>query len=128
MADQLLLDTDVLIDYLRGRADAIDYIENQAIAALISAATVAELYAGVRDGVERSKLDAFVGVFGIVPVDTEIAIKGGLYRRDYGKSHSTGLVDSLVAATAELQHATLITLNKKHFPMLTNVVVPYQKV
>ncbi len=58
-----------------------------------------------------------------------IAAAGGLIRRDYGKSHGVGLADAIIAATVELRKADLVTLNRKHFPMLqANVVVPCQKV
>lgn len=127
MSERLLLDTDVLIDYLRGNLDAIAYLENQAAPLQIAAITVAELYAGVRDSKERAKLDAFVSAFEIVPTTKEIAIQGGLYRRDYGKSHGTGLADALIAATAEHAQATFVTMNRKHFPMLPNVITPYQR-
>jgi predicted nucleic acid-binding protein len=128
MDERLLIDTDVLIDYLRGKAEAVAYLENLTESLLVSVITVAELYAGVREGAERTKLDGFIRAFEIVPVDREIAIRGGLYRRDYMKSHNVGLADALIAATAEMRQATLVTLNSKHFPMLANVVVPYQKV
>lgn len=128
MADSLLIDTDVLIDYLRDKAEAVSYLENLREPLLISVITVAELYAGVRDGVERTKLDEFIRAFEIVPIDQEISVKGGLYRRDYMKSHNVGLADALIAATAEVHQARLVTLNGKHFPMLLNVVIPYQKV
>src|SRR2546428_6304128 len=124
MADSLLLDTDLPIDYLRGRAEAVTYLEGRTESLLISAITVAELYAGVRDGPERAKLAAFIQAFEVVPVDPEVALQGGLYRRDYGKSHSTGLADALIAAAAEVRQAALVTLNRKHFPMLTNVIIP----
>jgi predicted nucleic acid-binding protein len=127
MAEHLLIDTDVIIDYLREQPEAVAYLEGLVGPQLLSAVTVAELYAGVREGEERVALDSFLRAFEIVPVDTEIAVKGGLYRRDYGKSHSVGLADALIAATAEARHATLVTLNKKHFPMLSTVSVPYQK-
>lgn len=42
MSERLLLDTDVLIDYLRGRAEAVAYLERLTTALLISAITVAE--------------------------------------------------------------------------------------
>lgn len=128
MADRLLIDTDVLIDYLRGRAEAVSYLESLNAPLLISAVTVAELYAGVREGAERVALAEFIRAFQIAAVEQEIASKGGLYRRDYGKSHNTGLADALIAATAEAHQATLVTCNKKHFPMLTNIIVPYQKI
>ena len=121
----LLVDTDVLIDYLRGRTEAEDYVDNLSAPLFLSVITVAELYAGVRDGAERTKLDMFVGAFGIIAVDRDIAIMGGLYRRDYGKSHGTGLADALIAATVTVHNLTLVTLNNKHFPMLTALIVPY---
>lgn len=123
----LLIDTDVLIDYLRSRAEAVTYIESLTEPLMMSAITLAELYAGVRDGAERAALDAFAGAFTVLPVDDEVAVQGGLYRRDYGKSHNVGLADALIAATAETAQASLVTLNDKHFPMLSNVTVPYQK-
>ncbi len=127
MNQKLLLDSDVLIDYLRGRAESINYLESVTAPLFISTITVAELYAGVREGVERQQLDLFLQAFYFVPLDTDIAVKGGLYRRDYGKSHGVGLSDALIAATATLQQATLVTLNKKHFPMLSDIHVPYSK-
>lgn len=127
MTRLLLVDTDVLIDYFRGQPNAVGYIEGLTTPFLISAVTVAELYSGVREGEERKALDAFVEAFGAVAVDEEIAAKGGLHRRDYRKSHDMALPDALIAATAEVKGATLVTLNDKHFPMLRNVVVPYVK-
>ena len=125
MAERLLIDTDVLIDYLRDKAEAVSYLESLTEPLLISVITVAELYAGVREGTERTKLEEFIRAFEMVPVSREISIKGGLYRRDHIKSHNFGLADALIAATAEIQQAKLVTLNSKHFPMLANVIVPY---
>jgi predicted nucleic acid-binding protein len=127
MAEQLMLDTDILIDYLRDREDATSYVESLDGPLLISVITVAELYAGVREGNERARLDSFIQAFDLVPVDAFIAMRGGLYRRDYSKSHNVGLADALIAASAEARQATLVTLNRKHFPMLTDIVVPYLK-
>lgn len=127
MPSILFIDTDVIIDYLRGQADAVTYLESLTGSQCLSAVTVAELYAGVREGNERSVLDTFIKAFEIVPVDEIMAVNGGLYRRNYGKSHNVGLADAMIAASAEARGATLITLNKKHFPMLTHVYVPYLK-
>lgn len=125
--DRLLLDTDVLIDYLRERAEAVTYLESLAGELAVSVITVAELYAGVREGDERLRLDTFVSAFDLVPVTAEIARRGGLYRREYVRSHNTGLADALIAATAEEIGARLVSLNRKHFPMVADLVVPYQK-
>lgn len=127
MPERLLIDTDVLIDYLRANADAVSYLENLHEVPLISVITVAELHAGVREGSERTALSDFLEAFEIAPLTKEIASAGGLYRRDFGASHGVGLNDALIAATAHVNNAELVTLNRKHFPMLASVTVPYQK-
>lgn len=83
----VLIDTDVLIDYLRAKQEAVNYVDNLSVPLFLSVITVAELYAGIRDGSERTTLDTFISAFSIVPLDREIGVQGWLYRRDYGKSH-----------------------------------------
>ena len=126
MPERLLLDTDILIDYLRGVPEAVTFLDNLENPLLISAIAVAELYAGIRPGKEIQLLQQFLTAFEIIPVDQDIARQGGLYRGNFGPSHNTGLADALIAATAELTQTTLVTLNIKHFPML-KVRVPYHK-
>ncbi|MCE5319256.1 MAG: type II toxin-antitoxin system VapC family toxin [Parachlamydia sp.] len=124
-----LMDTDVLVDFLRGVPPAVKYLHKMMADSIcyVSTITIAELYAGVRDGKERLILDQFIQEFSIAPTTVSMAQIGGIYRRDYGKSHSVGLADALIAATAEELSLSLVTLNKKHFPMLRKVHVPYQK-
>ncbi len=120
-----LLDTCILIDYFRGNEKAAQFLEELDAPPFLSALTVAELYAGVREGKERTLLDNMVQHFPIVPLNDEAAIKGGLYRRQYGKSHGVGIVDALLASSAECKDLILATVNVKHFPMLENVYSPY---
>jgi len=127
MAIRLLFDTDVIIDYLRDQTDAVQYLENRPEILLISSIAVAELYSGLRDQSEREALETFLKAFEVVPINQEIAIKGGTYRRDYYKSHGTGFADALIAATADIRQAKLVTLNDKHFPMLKDIITPYRK-
>lgn len=46
---RMLVDTDVVVDYLRGEDQAIGFIKSQASRVVLSAVTVAEVYAGVKD-------------------------------------------------------------------------------
>ncbi len=124
----LVIDTDVAIDYLRGQPDATAYFKSiTGDRALMSMVTVAGLYAGVREGVERTMLEQFLLSFELVPANEAIAVQGGLFRRDYKRSHQMGLADALIAATAVSVGATLVTLNDKHFPMVADLLVPYRK-
>ncbi|MEK7686552.1 MAG: type II toxin-antitoxin system VapC family toxin [Verrucomicrobiota bacterium] len=127
MAAGLLLDTDVLIDYLRAAPEAVAWLEGQTGRLCVSVISVAELYAGVREGREREELDAFVQIFEILPVDAVVAQRGGLLRREYGRSHGVGLPDALLAGTALVCSLELVTLNLKHFPMLPDLAVPFRK-
>lgn len=125
----VLVDTDVLIDFLRGLPEARDFVRDLPFDTAISAITVAELHVGVRDGGERTALQGMLETFRILSLDAEIARRGGLLRRDFGRSHGVGLNDGLIAATAEVHGLKLASLNLKHYPMLTaeQVFAPYRK-
>lgn len=123
----MLVDTDILIDFLRGRAEAIDFLERHVDDLHVSAVTVAELYQGVREGRERTRLSATLSALTVLPLTEEIAENAGLLRRDFRASTGCGLADCLIAATAFQHRMALATLNAKHFGMLKEVVVPYKK-
>ncbi len=121
MERSILLDTDVLIDFFRGHREAVAFVNANASRIILSSIVIAELYAGVKGDAEKIVLDNFASIFRVVPVNTEIAKAGGLYKRDYGKSHGIGLADAILAATAQAEGADLKTLNTKHYPMLRNL-------
>lgn len=123
----ILVDTDVMIEFLRGNAKAVNFITSHFEQIMLSSVTVAELYSGVRDGKEREALDAFIARIHVVPISAKVAMQGGLYKRDYFKSHGTGLADAMIAATADSSGEPLFTFNRKHFPMLKNVKAPYKR-
>ena len=127
MSSVILLDSDVLIDFLRRQPPAVAYLESLTAPPLLSAVVVAELFSGVRDGDERRLLEEFVASVQGIGIDERIATAAGLLRRQYLKSHRPELADMLIAATALAHGATLVTLNARHFFMLPNVHVPYQK-
>jgi hypothetical protein len=125
--ERLLIDSDLAIEYLRDRQEAIDYLESLEGSLHISTLTIAELYAGVRGEREQHRLEQFLLAFQVLPVGQEVGRIGGLFRRNYGPSHGTGLVDALIGATAQLYRATLVTFNARHYPMLNDVQVPYAR-
>lgn len=127
MPARLLIDSDLAIEYLRDRQEAIDYLESLEGSLLLSTLTVAELYAGVRGEREQHHLEQFLLAFQVLPVSQEVGRIGGLFRRNYGPTHGTGLVDALIGATAQLYRATLVTFNARHYPMLNDVQVPYTR-
>lgn len=118
MQHEPLVDTDVWIDYLRGHPQAIKCVKQLPERVWISAVSVAELHVGVREGTEREALTQLLSTLKVVDVDAVIATRGGLLRRDYGRSHGVGLNDALIGATALEMQLQLLTLNVKHYPEL----------
>lgn len=113
-----LLDTDVLIDYLRGHPQAVAFVSALPDIVYVSSITVAELHVGVREGPERVALADLLSTFRNLDISSEMAQQAGLLRRDYGRSHGVGLNDCLIAATALAHNLQVCTLNVKHFPSL----------
>lgn len=123
----VLLDTDVLIEFLRGRPQARAYFDELNAKPLISSITVGELYSGVRNELEEEELRGFLRAFEAVPLSKQIAEVGGFYKRDFGPSHGVGLADAMIAGTARIRGVPLVTFNLKHFPMLDDVTAPYPR-
>jgi predicted nucleic acid-binding protein len=121
-----LLDACVIIDYLRDRPEAVELIRGASARPDVSAITVAELFAGARTANEQRRIDGLLHQLVVRNVDLEVARLGGAYRRRYGHSHGVLIPDALIAATAQVHGARLVTRNARHFPMLDDLVVPYQ--
>lgn len=124
---EYLIDTDIIIDYLRGIKEAIEKIEDNTANIYLSAMSIAELYQGVRNEKERIKLELTLSTFTILPITHDIAKQGGIFACKYRPSHGCGLADCLIAATVEEHALTLQTLNIKHYPMLQRIEIPYKK-
>jgi predicted nucleic acid-binding protein len=77
----LLIDTDVLVDYLRGDLRALAYLKAATSTLRISCLTLSELYVGIRDGAERNALTRLEDLLEVIPIDRDIAVQGGLLLR-----------------------------------------------
>ena len=127
MTKPVLVDTDVMVDFLRGHSKAVALVHAQSARIILSSIVAAELYAGVRGGEELRTLDSLISLFRVVPVSPELARAAGLYKRDHAKSHGVGLADAIMAATAQAENADLKTLNTKHYPMIKGLEPAYTK-
>lgn len=84
-----------------------------------------ELLAGVREA-ERPRVEAFFQTLSWVPVDEEVSRMGGeLARRHRAAFSGIDDVDYLIAATALVLDAELLTTNVRHFPMLEGLEPAY---
>ena len=121
-----LLDSNILIDVSRGNRAAIGYVDQLAEPWVTSQVTAMELIVGARDKREIAIIDAFLSSYPSVPLSETIGI--GAYRllKLYAKSHGLHVFDALIAATAMESDLTLVTLNRKHYQMISGLrlIVP----
>jgi len=123
-----LVDTSVLVDYLRGVEPARELLRaalerDEVVAA--SVLTRIELSIGMRPA-ERRATDALVGALRWLAIDSAVAVQADAFARRYGRSHSgIDAVDYCVAASALVNGLELWTLNVRHFPMFDKLRPPW---
>ncbi len=125
-----LLDTDVLIDIRRGFAPAVLWYAGLTEKPNIPGFVAMELVAGCWDKKELIRLQTFLVGLPIVWPSEADCQRGLEHLRDYKLSHSLGLIDALIAATAIGQGATLCTFNVKHFSAVPGLITeqPYSRI
>jgi hypothetical protein len=122
-----LVDTSILIDYLRGHASAGDLLERERAADVLHASEITriEVLAGMRPA-EEDATRALLSTLVWHPVDAEIAEEAGALGRQWLPSHHTiDSADLAIAATAVRTDARLLTRNVRHFPMFTDLQAAY---
>lgn len=122
-----LVDTSVLIDYLRGHPGAIAVLEDERATAPLQSSEITrlEVLAGMRP-VEEPETVALLGTLRWHPVDQAIAEDASAFGRQWLPSHHTiDAADLAIAATATRTGCRLLTCNVKHFPMFPGLTAPY---
>lgn len=120
----ILLDTCIVIDYLRNRPLVVDFIDNIGKNNFtLSTAVVIELYKGVRDRIEFRTLQKEIQLFGLIEIDNQISAVANKLAETYCLSHRMGLGDTLIAATALIYDLELITYNLKDFHFIPTLKV-----
>lgn len=114
-----LLDTTVLIDFLRGRP-AVQRVAALRVSGAIPATTainVEEIVRGLRENETDAAQNLFDGL-DVLPIDRAAAWQAGRWRNEYSARGITLFqADCLIAAAAFIHQATLVTGNPKDFPM-----------
>jgi len=111
----ILLDTNVLIEILKGNAKTIEKIEFFDKELAISSITVMELFYGAINKAEVKKLEAFVALFKIIDIDEKISKESTSLIKTYAKSHNLDIPDAMIASTALVVKSPLFTYNLKDF-------------
>ena len=122
-----LVDTSILIDYLRGDERAAGLMEQQRRHGTLHASEITrlEVLAGMRPA-EEDETRSTLSALHWHPVDADVAERAGELGRRWLPSHrNIDVADLAVAATAELAELPVLTLNIRHFPMFPDLRRPY---
>lgn len=115
-----LLDASALIDWLKGRPEAVELFQDliqrgQTLA--LNAVCVAEVYSGLAED-ERLPADRVIESLEYWGIDAATAKEAGHYRYTFARrGQPLSVPDTLMAAHAVTNDATLVTGNIKDFPM-----------
>ena len=120
----MLVDTDVLIWYMRGNTNARRVIEDLPSFS-VSVVTYMELVQGMRDRRELTALRRALREWNarIVYIDVEISIKAMFLVERHFLSDSLRLADALIASTALANGTPVLTANQKHYKMVSQVEI-----
>lgn len=116
-----VFDTNILIDYLAGKAPAKDELARYP-SARIAIVTWIEVMVGARDTDEQGAIREFLNSFETIPLDEHIAEAAVVIRRKY----RLRLPDAIIWASARTRDALLITRNTRDYPASEpDIRVPY---
>jgi len=120
----MIIDTDVLIWYLKGNEKAYQLIENST-AFFISVVTYMELVQGMRNKKELNTFRKALHTWNaqILYISEEISAKAMFYVEQHFLSHSLQLADALIGATAIARGTPLLTGNDKHYKILKDIQI-----
>ena len=113
--EKIILDTNILIEILKGDRKTIEKVESLGCELCISSVTAMELYYGAINKAEVSKLEKFISLFTLIYPDETVSQKAMELVKRYAKSHSLDIPDSIIAATALMEKCELFTYNRKDF-------------
>lgn len=122
-----LLDTNVLIDVLRGEAAARDRLATELRRSRLYGSVLSrtEILAGMRPG-EEDRTNAELQSIRWLGVDQRIADRAGeLARLHRRAAPGIELTDYVIAATADSLDLRLLTRNVRHFPMFKRLRPAY---
>lgn len=113
----IVADTDVLIDFLRGKGSAERVaLELGTGAFATTAMTAFELSAGAFSTKQRQGVDTLLAAMKILPFTEEDALLAAGIRQELeAKGEEIGMADSMIAAICKSHGSILLTRNRKHF-------------
>ncbi|WP_036033830.1 type II toxin-antitoxin system VapC family toxin [Leptospira noguchii] len=123
----MLIDSDVLIDYLRGYEKATTWLHSIEGPLSISGYSYFDLIEGCKTGKDLQRLEKFVSAFNVLWLDEKEIQKALSVFKSNKLRHGIGLIDCLIGQTALSYKKNLYTFNVKHYKAFSGIKIlkPY---
>ncbi|GHV02049.1 ribonuclease VapC [Spirochaetia bacterium] len=120
----MLIDSDVLIWYIRGNKNARTAVNNN-IPFKISVINYMEVIQGMKDKKELKSFQKYLKKWSveIIQINETISTRAMFLVEDYFLSHSLELGDAIIASTALENQEILLTGNDKHYKFIPNIQI-----
>jgi len=120
----MIVDTDVLIWYMKGNMKAYEVIENSDTF-YISVVTYIELVQGMRNKKELNSLRQALRAWNtkILYISEDISAKTMFYIEQHFLSRSIQPADALIGATAVTYGLPILTANDKHYRVMKDIQI-----
>lgn len=118
--EKVILDTNILIEILKNNQSTIEEVEKFDVH-YISEITKMELFYGALNKPELKKLEKFVSLFQVIPINTKISNLASELIYQFSKSHNLNIPDALIAATALDTQYQFLSYNIKDFKYIENL-------
>lgn len=119
-----MLDTNIIIDYLKQKPDVVSFIEKYGKGNIVlSPFVVMEIYQGVLNKEDLNRTRKKLKGFTTLTIDQAIIDLALQIQQQYVLSHHLGIPDTLIAATALIYDLELITYNLKDFRFIPTLKV-----
>lgn len=121
----IVADTDVLIEFLRGRDPFAERVAAEIKRGLATTTVTAfELLAGAHTAKQKKSVEDLLDGLTVLVLDTPAAARGAQVRRELEmRGMGIGMADSLIAGVCLSCEAALLTGNVKHFSRVPELLL-----
>lgn len=123
MAQQVVVDTDIIIDFGMDRKDAIQTLGDleQKFVLSLSVITAMELYVGCCSKSDLEQVDKLISNFKMLSLTEKVSAKAFEWMREFRSTYGVEINDMLIGATAQTSEMNFISKNQKHYRFLPDL-------
>ena len=123
----LLIDSDILIDFIRGYEPSYSFFKENNGSMFISTLSKFEIIAGAKNQRKIILLEEFLSNFSILMLNNEIVDSGYEIFKSIFLKNNMSYMDALIASTALYFKMPLVSRNKKHYNNVEKLqlIIPY---